>query len=86
MPYPASTATALRPGAGDPTLDSPNPFCSAVANGVIAVPIMAMLVLVASNTRAMGQFAARGTLRGVAWASTAAMAAAVVLLVWSMLP
>jgi Mn2+/Fe2+ NRAMP family transporter len=56
-----------------------------VANGVIAVPIMAMLVLVASNARAMGQFAARGTLRAVAWVATAVMAAAVVLLVWSML-
>jgi Mn2+/Fe2+ NRAMP family transporter len=52
-----------------------------VAYGVIAVPIMAMLVLVASNTRAMGQFAARGTLRAVAWVATAVMAAAVVLVV-----
>ncbi len=56
-----------------------------MANGVIAMPVIAMLVLVASNTRGMGQFAARGTVRAVAWVATAVMAAAVVLLVWSML-
>jgi len=55
-------------------------YYSAVINGVIAVPIMAMLVLLASNPRALGPFAVRGPLRALGWIGTGLMAVAVVLM------
>jgi NRAMP (natural resistance-associated macrophage protein)-like metal ion transporter len=53
-------------------------FWSAVVNGVIAVPIMVALMLVASSHRQMGRFAICGSLAVVGWISTAVMAAAAV--------
>jgi NRAMP (natural resistance-associated macrophage protein)-like metal ion transporter len=55
-------------------------YYSAVINGVIAVPIMAMLVLLASNARALGPFAIRGALRTLGWIGTVLMTAAVLLM------
>lgn len=52
-------------------------YYSAVINGVIAVPIMAMLVLLASNRKALGEFVIEGTLRWLCWLATAMMALAV---------
>jgi Mn2+/Fe2+ NRAMP family transporter len=55
-------------------------FYSAVINGVIAVPIMVMLVLLASNRKALGEFAIDGLLRWVGWLATLLMGIAVVLM------
>ncbi len=51
-------------------------FWSAVINGVAAVPIMIMIMLMASRTKVMGQFALRPLLKALGWHATAAMAAA----------
>jgi NRAMP (natural resistance-associated macrophage protein)-like metal ion transporter len=52
-------------------------FWSAVINGVIAVPIMVVMVLLGSQERVMGQFVIRKRLRFLGWLATAAMAIAV---------
>jgi NRAMP (natural resistance-associated macrophage protein)-like metal ion transporter len=51
-------------------------YWSAVINGVIAVPMMAAMMLVATNRKRMGEFTARPSLKILGWASTAVMAAA----------
>jgi Mn2+/Fe2+ NRAMP family transporter len=51
-------------------------YWSAVINGVIAVPMMAAMMLVATNRKKMGQFTAGPSLKILGWASTAVMAAA----------
>ena len=51
---------------------------SAVVNGVVAVPVMALMVLVGSKTSVMGAFVLPRGLRAVGWLATAAMGAAVV--------
>jgi len=56
---------------------------SAVVNGIAAVPIMAMLMLLASNPRALGDFAIRGRLRFFGWLATGLMAIAVTLMLYS---
>ncbi len=52
-------------------------FWSAVINGVIAVPIMAAMMIVARRHRQMGVFVATPWQRLLGWAATVAMAAAV---------
>jgi Mn2+/Fe2+ NRAMP family transporter len=56
-------------------------FYSAVVNGVVAVPIMAMLVLLASRRAALGSLRLRGPVRALAWIATAVMLAAVLFMV-----
>jgi Mn2+/Fe2+ NRAMP family transporter len=51
---------------------------SAVVNGVIAVPIMAVMMLLAVKPDVMGPFVVGRRLRVLGWISTAVMAAAVV--------
>jgi NRAMP (natural resistance-associated macrophage protein)-like metal ion transporter len=51
-------------------------FWSAVLNGLVAAPVMAMMMLTASNQRVMGEFAVSGALRVTGWIATAAMAVA----------
>jgi NRAMP (natural resistance-associated macrophage protein)-like metal ion transporter len=51
-------------------------FWAAVINGVVAVPIMAIMMMMASNPRVMGQFAIGWKLRTLGWVSTAVMAVA----------
>ncbi len=51
-------------------------FWSAVLNGVVAAPVMAMMMLTASNRKVMGQFVVTGALRVTGWIATAAMAVA----------
>jgi Mn2+/Fe2+ NRAMP family transporter len=58
---------------------------SAVINGVVAVPVMAMMMLVVTNRSAMGRFKAGPWLTAVGWAGTALMALTVVALFSSML-
>ena len=50
---------------------------SAEINGVIAVPIMAVMMLLASRADIMGQFVIRPRLRGLGWMATAVMAVTV---------
>ena len=51
-------------------------FWSAVINGVVAVPVMAMMMFISSNKRIMGKFVVTGILRAVGWLATGIMAAA----------
>lgn len=51
-------------------------YWSAVLNGLIAVPMMAALMLVASNRKKMGAFCVGPTLRWLGWLTTAVMATA----------
>ena len=51
-------------------------FWSAVINGVAAVPIMAMIMLMASRPQVMRQFTIRPWLKAFGWLATAAMALA----------
>ena len=53
-------------------------FWSAVINGVASVPIMVLVMKMASNPDVMGTFRISGTLRVVGWLATVVMAAAVV--------
>lgn len=56
---------------------------SAVLNGVVAVPIMVMMMVIVSNTRLMGRFRARSWLIGLGWVGTALMALAVLAMLGS---
>lgn len=51
---------------------------SAVVNGVVAVPIMVMMVLMACRPDVMGRFVLGAWLRGFGWLATAVMAAAAI--------
>lgn len=53
-------------------------FWSAVLNGVISVPLMAAMMIVASRRDAMGAFVAPLALRILGWVATACMAAAAI--------
>ena len=50
---------------------------SAEINGVIAIPIMTVMMMLAARTDIMGQFVIRPRLRGLGWAATGVMAASV---------
>ncbi len=52
-------------------------FWSAVINGVVAVPLMVVIMLMAMQHRVMGAFTLPRLLWAIGWLSTAAMAAAV---------
>jgi Mn2+/Fe2+ NRAMP family transporter len=58
-------------------------FWSAVINGVVAVPLMAVMMLLASRPEAMGPFVISRRLKRLGWAATATMALAVALLVYA---
>ncbi len=47
-------------------------------NGIIAVPVMAVMMRIASDAKVMGAFVVSRRLRIVGWLATATMAAAVV--------
>jgi Mn2+/Fe2+ NRAMP family transporter len=53
-------------------------FWSAVINGVIAVPIMVVMMLLADDSRVMGAFTVTRRLKVLGWLATWTMAAAVV--------
>jgi len=49
-------------------------FVCAVINGVVAVPIMIVVMLMVGNPKVMGRFALRsGLLRAVGWVATVVM-------------
>jgi Mn2+/Fe2+ NRAMP family transporter len=54
---------------------------SAEINGVIAVPIMAVMMILASRADIMGRFVIRPRLRGLGWIATAVMAVTVVAMI-----
>ncbi len=53
-------------------------FWSAVINGVVAVPVMAMMMRLAGNADVMGRFTLPPMLRTVGWLATLVMGAAAV--------
>lgn len=53
---------------------------SAVLNGIVAVPIMAMMMLIVANAGLMGRFRARSWLLALGWLGTGLMAVAVIAL------
>ncbi|QTO46763.1 NRAMP family divalent metal transporter [Burkholderia latens] len=53
-------------------------YWSAVINGLAAVPIMIVMMLMAGSTRIMGEFAVKGMLAWGGWVATAAMAIAAI--------
>ncbi len=53
-------------------------FWTAVINGVVAVPVMAVMMLICSRKSIMGEFTISGALRLLGWIATLAMAAAVI--------
>jgi NRAMP (natural resistance-associated macrophage protein)-like metal ion transporter len=58
---------------------------SAVLNGIVAVPIMAVMMVIISKKSLMGRFKAKPWLLGFGWGGTALMALAVIALIWSSL-
>jgi Mn2+/Fe2+ NRAMP family transporter len=58
---------------------------SAVLNGIVAVPIMAMMMVIVANSTLMGRFGARSWLIALGWIGTGLMALAVIALFWSFL-
>ena len=53
-------------------------FWSAVINGVVAVPVMVIMMLMTMNPKIMGKFTVTGALRVIGWAATVTMAAAAI--------
>ncbi len=58
---------------------------SAVLNGIVAVPIMAMMMVIVANAKLMGRFKATTRLIALGWIGTGLMAVAVIALIWSFL-
>src|SRR5271154_4689477 len=58
---------------------------SAVLNGIVAVPIMAMMMVIVANTTLMGRFRAKSWLIALGWIGTGLMGLAVVALIGSSL-
>jgi len=79
-----ATATIIGFGLGFTGIDSIHMLVwSAVLNGIVAVPIMAMMMVIVSNSKLMGRFRARSWLIALGWIGTAIMAIAVLALLWS---
>jgi NRAMP (natural resistance-associated macrophage protein)-like metal ion transporter len=57
-------------------------YWSAVVNGLAAVPIMVLVMLMAARRDIMGEFAIKGWLRWTGWIATAIMALAAVGMFW----
>jgi NRAMP (natural resistance-associated macrophage protein)-like metal ion transporter len=53
-------------------------YWTAVINGVVAVPVMTIIMMMTAHPRIMGKFTIGGWLRWLGWASTLAMAACVI--------
>ena len=56
-------------------------FWSAVINGLVAVPVMAIMMFISSNKKIMGKFLIQGVLRRVGWGATGIMAAAAIVMI-----
>jgi len=53
-------------------------FWAAVLNGIVAVPVMVLMMILTQNPKVMGKFTLPKYLRVVGWAATGAMLLAVV--------
>ena len=53
-------------------------YWTAVINGVVAVPVMTIMMLLTARQDIMGRFVVRGWLQALGWAATAIMAVAVI--------
>ena len=53
-------------------------YWSAVVNGVLAAPLMAVILLIATNPRVMGRLTLSGPMRAPGWLATAVMVAATI--------
>jgi NRAMP (natural resistance-associated macrophage protein)-like metal ion transporter len=74
-----SGATLVGVGMGFTSIDPIKAlYWAAVVNGVIAVPIMVVMMLLSAKPEVMGPFTSRLRLRVIGWLSTAVMAAAVI--------
>jgi NRAMP (natural resistance-associated macrophage protein)-like metal ion transporter len=81
-----AAATVIGFGLGFTGIDSIHMLVwSAVLNGIVAVPIMTMMMVIVSNSQAMGRFKARPWLIALGWIGTALMGLAVLALFWSFL-
>ncbi|MBZ6075896.1 NRAMP family divalent metal transporter [Microvirga puerhi] len=60
-------------------------YWSAVINGIVAVPVMAIMMLLSARADVMGAFAVGGWLKGLGWVATAAMALAAVAMLFTSL-
>jgi len=58
---------------------------SAVINGAISVPIMAVMMLMAARPEIMGRFTVRRRLKNLGWLATGVMALAVVAMLLALL-
>jgi Mn2+/Fe2+ NRAMP family transporter len=58
---------------------------TAVINGIVAVPIMVVMMLIVTNEKAMGRFRARPSLAWGGWVATVLMGVTAVALLWSLL-
>jgi Mn2+/Fe2+ NRAMP family transporter len=54
-----------------------------VLNGVVAVPVMVVMMSVASRSDIMGQFVIRGPLKWLGWVATVMMGGVVLAMLWS---
>jgi len=73
-----ATATVIGFGLGFTGIDAIHMLVwSAVLNGIVAVPIMVMMMVIVSNSNAMGRFKARSWLVVLGWIGTALMGLAV---------
>jgi NRAMP (natural resistance-associated macrophage protein)-like metal ion transporter len=81
-----AAATAIGFGLGFTGIDAIHMLVwSAVLNGIVAVPIMAMMMVIVANPKLMGRFKARTWLVALGWVGTAMMGVAVIALFWSTL-
>jgi len=81
-----AAATAIGFGLGFTGIDAIHMLVwSAVLNGIVAVPIMAMMMVIVANSKLMGRFKARTWLVVLGWLGTAIMGVAVIALFWSTL-
>ncbi len=55
-------------------------YWSAVINGVVAVPLMVLIMLLASRRKTMGRFPAPAVLKGLGWAATCVMGTAAIVM------
>ena len=60
-------------------------YWAAIVNGIVAVPVMVVLMRMGCSRQVMGEFAVRGVLRWLGWLATAAMALAALAMIGSWL-
>ncbi|MGC7546907.1 divalent metal cation transporter, partial [Pandoraea pneumonica] len=57
-------------------------FWSAVINGVVAIPLMVIVLVLAASRSVMGQFTARWPILALGWIATGVMGAAALVMLW----